>query len=229
MNRWRWDSDLQDPISCYLGLLAEKFLTVHSQTLTADISPLLGTIRFSPSTLDALGLQICKVQESIESTFSRITGFMAELPSLDLTKVPSSAKRNVSTNTTFDLNGTLGFFQSVVYVPIPPDDYGQARWAVSMLLDVIWLETPAWRKTGRLNTAVVIGKEKECLAIDYHPPTHTVIYSYGVRYYSKAKNEHWISNTTLICHLSAQMHEEFANDSRPNVLFSEELEPGEPL
>lgn len=227
VSRWSWHTGLQEPLSCAWGLLAEKLFAIHSQTLTADMSPLLGNIRIDPLTLNNMEEQTRTLQESVDTSLSRIHGFLAKHTRLDLAKVPSKAKPSISTNVTFDSNATLAFFQSAVYTPIPPDENGQMRWAVSLLLDIFWLETPMRRKTGRLNTMIIIGKEKECLAIDYHPQTHTVIYSLSVRYYNKAKNQHWISSSILVCHLSAQLHDEYVKEGRPHILYSEDLEPGD--
>jgi hypothetical protein len=227
VNEWTLKETPPENASCSYGRLAKSIRTLQSQTVVADISALAHNMTAQEvsriSRWDQLWMG---AQDSIDATVSGTIEAFGKVESLDLSRVGTKLKPRVTTNITFDHSATLGFFQSVIYIPQPPDKDDQPQWSVSMIMDIRWLEIPKWRKTGSWNFATVVSKEGESLITIYHPPTKTLVYAVSLLNFDKAANEHWIETSIMVCQLSSQPLTRIELDSRANYLISRRLRPG---
>lgn len=204
-------------------------MQIKSQTLIIDFESVLESMwpmkLSQPNSWSMVGRG---AQDAIEATL----GFLAELQeTFDMSKEDTlrDLSPRISTKATFNSPATIGFFQTLMYLPLPSVG-GQPFWNLTMIMDIRWLDIPKARKTGIWDFGNVGTTQHECLACDYHEGKRLLAYSVCLEYRDKSQDTHrWFLSRLCLAYLGPQEYYEIDPDPRGTYIESASYILGELL
>jgi hypothetical protein len=193
---------------------------IESQTLILNFDPILQSIwPIKPSQPDSWIMVGRGAQDAIEATLGALleAGETFDMSNEDSLRDLSP---RVSTKVAFNNLATLGFFQTLIYLPTPSVG-GQPFWNLTMIMDIRWLDTPKARKTGVWGFGTVGTTQDEYLAGAYHEGKKLLAYSVSLEYRDKSRETHrWFTSQLCLAYLGPQEYYEIDPDPRGTFIDS---------
>jgi hypothetical protein len=203
-------------------------MQIKSQNLVVDFEPILDQLLWPESTYQphAWDLVGAGAQAAIDATMTSLLEAYQDFEMSNEDALRDLSPR-ASTKTTFNVASTLGFFQTLIYLPLPSVG-GQPFWNLTMIMDIRSLETPKARKTGIWGFANVGTTQDEHLAYAYNEGKRLLAYSVCLEYMDRSKEiRRWFISRLCLVYLGPQEYYDIDVDPRGTFIESAMYDLGE--